>query len=45
MGLCKEGEAGKFIDRGDNTYGGKYVVNPSGGLASRGHPFGATGVA
>jgi len=43
LGLCKEGEAGAFIDRGDNTYGGKYVVNPSGGLISKGHPLGATG--
>jgi acetyl-CoA acetyltransferase len=36
--LCKEGEAHKFIDRGDNDYGGKCVVNPSGGLISKGHP-------
>ena len=36
-------QAGEFIDRGDNTYGGKYVVNPSGGLISKGHPLGATG--
>lgn len=45
LGLCAPGEAGKFIDRGDNTYGGKYVVNPSGGLISKGHPLGATGIA
>ena len=32
-----------MVDRGDNTYGGKYVVNPSGGLISKGHPLGATG--
>jgi len=32
-----------MVDRGDNTYGGKYVVNPSGGLESKGHPLGATG--
>ena len=32
-----------MIDRGDTTYGGKYVVNPSGGLISKGHPLGATG--
>ena len=38
------GEAGALIDAGDNTYGGKYVVNPSGGLISKGHPLGATGV-
>jgi len=31
------------VDNGDNTYGGKYVVNPSGGLISKGHPLGATG--
>lgn len=43
--LCGEGEAGKFIDAGDNTYGGKVVVNPSGGLIAKGHPLGATGLA
>ena len=32
-----------MIDAGDNTYGGRYVVNPSGGLISKGHPLGATG--
>ena len=36
-------KAGEMVDRGDNTYGGKYVVNPSGGLISKGHPLGATG--
>ncbi len=45
LGLCPEGQAEKFIWDGDNTYGGKYVVNPSGGLLSKGHPLGATGVA
>jgi acetyl-CoA acetyltransferase len=45
LGLCKEGEAEKFIWDGDNTYGGKFVTNPSGGLLSKGHPLGATGVA
>ncbi len=45
IGLCKEGEAEKFIWDGDNSYGGKYVVNPSGGLLSKGHPLGATGLA
>lgn len=45
LGLCEEGKAGEFIDRGDNTYGGKVVVNPSGGLISKGHPLGATGFA
>ena len=39
------GKAGEMVDRGDNTYGGKYVVNPSGGLISKGHPLGATGLA
>ena len=43
--LCPEGGAEKFIDDGDNTYGGKYVTNPSGGLLSKGHPLGATGLA
>lgn len=43
LGLCPEGKAAEMIDRGDNTYGGKYVVNPSGGLISKGHPLGATG--
>ena len=45
LGLCPIGEAGAFIDAGDNTYGGKCVVNPSGGLLSKGHPLGATGLA
>lgn len=45
LGLCGEGEAEKFINDQDNTYGGKYVVNPSGGLMSKGHPLGATGLA
>lgn len=45
LGLCPEGEASKFIADGDNTYGGKFVVNPSGGLMSKGHPIGATGLA
>lgn len=39
------GKACDLIDRGDNTYGGKYVINPSGGLISKGHPLGATGLA
>ncbi|CAG4942674.1 unnamed protein product [Parnassius apollo] len=43
--LCGEGEAGKFIDAEDNTFGGKVVVNPSGGLIAKGHPLGATGLA
>jgi sterol carrier protein 2 len=45
LGLCGEGESTRFVDDGDNTYGGKVVVNPSGGLMSKGHPIGATGVA
>lgn len=45
LGLCPEGEASKFVADGDNTYGGKFVVNPSGGLMSKGHPIGATGLA
>ena len=45
LGLCAEGEAGRLIDDGDVTYGGRWVVNPSGGLISKGHPLGATGLA
>jgi len=45
LGLCEEGKAGEFIDSGSNTYGGSVVVNPSGGLISKGHPLGATGLA
>ena len=45
LGLCPEGGAEKFIADEDNTYGGKYVTNPSGGLLSKGHPLGATGLA
>ena len=45
LGLCGEGEAPKLIDAGDTTYGGRWVVNPSGGLISKGHPLGATGLA
>ncbi|CAK84980.1 unnamed protein product (macronuclear) [Paramecium tetraurelia] len=45
LGLCGVGKAGEFIDKGDNTYGGRVVVNPSGGLISKGHPLGATGLA
>ena len=45
LGLCPEGGAQEFIDAGDNTYGGKVVTNPSGGLLSKGHPLGATGLA
>lgn len=45
LGLCPVGGAQKFIADGDNTYGGKVVTNPSGGLLSKGHPLGATGLA
>jgi acetyl-CoA acetyltransferase len=45
LGLTPEGTAEKFIVDGDNTYGGKVVTNPSGGLLSKGHPLGATGLA
>jgi len=45
LGLCGEGDGGKLIDAGDTTYGGRWVVNPSGGLISKGHPLGATGLA
>jgi acetyl-CoA acetyltransferase len=45
LGLCAEGDAAKFIADGDNTYGGRVVTNPSGGLLSKGHPLGATGLA
>ncbi len=45
LGLCPEGGAAKFVADGDNTYGGKHVTNPSGGLLSKGHPLGATGLA
>ncbi|MCF2533630.1 lipid-transfer protein [Yinghuangia soli] len=45
LGLCEEGGAERFIVDGDNTYGGRVVVNPSGGLLSKGHPLGATGLA
>jgi sterol carrier protein 2 len=45
LGLCPEGGAEKFIWDADNTYGGQVVTNPSGGLLSKGHPLGATGLA
>jgi sterol carrier protein 2 len=45
LGLCPVGGAEKFIEDGDNTYGGRVVTNPSGGLLSKGHPLGATGLA
>jgi len=45
LGLTPEGTAEKFVLDGDNTYGGRVVTNPSGGLISKGHPLGATGLA
>ena len=45
LGLTPEGMAEKFIEDGNNTYGGRVVINPSGGLLSKGHPLGATGLA
>ncbi|KAA0235612.1 MAG: Beta-ketoadipyl-CoA thiolase [Acidimicrobiales bacterium] len=45
LGLCQEGGAAELIDSGAVTYGGEVVVNPSGGLISKGHPLGATGLA
>lgn len=43
--LCPDGKGGELIDSGAVTYGGRWVVNPSGGLISKGHPLGATGLA
>lgn len=43
--LCEPGKAHEMVSRGDITYGGKMVINPSGGLISKGHPLGATGIA
>ena len=45
LGLCKEGEAGRMIDDGEVNLGGRVPVNVSGGLLSKGHPLGATGIA
>lgn len=45
LGLCKDGEAGRLIDEGETRLGGRIPVNASGGLLSKGHPAGATGVA
>ena len=45
LGLTPEGTGEKFVEDGDNTYGGRVVTNPSGGLLSKGHPLGATGLA
>ena len=45
LGLAEEGKGAELIDKEDVTYGGRWVVNPSGGLISKGHPLGATGLA
>ena len=45
LGFCGIGEAERFVEMGANTYGGQVVTNPSGGLLSKGHPLGATGLA
>ncbi|MEW1656557.1 beta-ketoacyl synthase N-terminal-like domain-containing protein [Streptomyces sp. NPDC093707] len=45
LGMCPAGASGKLIADGATTYGGRWVVNPSGGLISKGHPLGATGIA
>src|SRR3546814_12952598 len=45
LGLCSEGGAESYIRDGRNSYGGDHVTNPSGGLLSKGHPLGATGLA
>ncbi|ARF55069.1 thiolase C-terminal domain-containing protein [Streptomyces gilvosporeus] len=45
LGMCPDGDGGKLIADGATTYGGRWVVNPSGGLISKGHPLGATGLA
>jgi sterol carrier protein 2 len=45
LGLCEKGKAHEMVRNGDITYGGKMVINPSGGLISKGHPLGASGLA
>ncbi|MFD4246593.1 lipid-transfer protein [Streptomyces sp. NPDC058525] len=45
LGMCEDGASGKLVESGATTYGGRWVVNPSGGLISKGHPLGATGLA
>ena len=45
LGLCRAGEGGRLIDSGDTSLGGRIPVNVSGGLLSKGHPLGATGIA
>ncbi|WP_327252507.1 thiolase C-terminal domain-containing protein [Streptomyces sp. NBC_01244] len=45
LGMCEDGGSGVLVESGATTYGGRWVVNPSGGLISKGHPLGATGLA
>ncbi|MFF5702918.1 beta-ketoacyl synthase N-terminal-like domain-containing protein [Streptomyces sp. NPDC012794] len=45
LGMCADGASGELVESGATTYGGRWVVNPSGGLISKGHPLGATGLA
>jgi acetyl-CoA acetyltransferase len=45
LGLCRDGEGGKMVDTGETALGGRIPVNVSGGLLSKGHPLGATGIA
>jgi acetyl-CoA acyltransferase len=45
LGLCADGEGGRLIDTGETALGGRVPVNVSGGLLSKGHPLGATGIA
>ncbi|KKZ67437.1 hypothetical protein EMCG_06888 [[Emmonsia] crescens] len=45
LGLCEPGKAGEFVRNGNISHGGRVVINPSGGLISKGHPLGATGLA
>jgi acetyl-CoA acetyltransferase len=45
LGLCEVGQGGELIAAGDVSFGGSWVVNPSGGLIAKGHPLGATGIA
>ncbi|MCX4509379.1 lipid-transfer protein [Streptomyces sp. NBC_01619] len=45
LGMCRDGGSGELVESGATTHGGRWVVNPSGGLISKGHPLGATGLA
>jgi acetyl-CoA C-acetyltransferase len=44
LGFCPKGEGGRFVESGMADFGGRVVINPSGGLMACGHPFGATGI-